>query len=80
MGWIVDITIGAVVGTIVGAIVAINVGLLLGIDYEQAISGAFSRTSWGGWLVTLLLVAGPVCGVWLMRKLRADRRSLPVSR
>ncbi len=77
MSWIVDVIIGGVVGTIVGAIVAINVGLLLGIDYEEAISVA--RTSPAGWLVTVLLLAGPVCGVWVMRRLRADRPSAGVS-
>ena len=73
-GWIADGAVGTLAGSTFGAIAAINLGLLMGIDYEQATSGLFARSSPAGWLVTTVLLAGPVAGVWSMRALRRKRR------
>lgn len=78
-GWIIDLVVGALAGTVMGAIVAINVGIWIGVDYEEALSAVFARTSVAGWIVTALLLAGPVVGVWAMRTLRAGMRGDDVS-
>lgn len=64
--------VGVVVGFVVGAIVAVNVVIYSGIDrgYEASPSDVFSQNPVAGILALAALIAGPVTGVYLARRVR----------
>lgn len=74
-GWVVDVLLGVVIGGIVGAIVAVNVVIFSGIDsgYESSLADVFSYNPFVGVLVVAVLVAGPIVGVVVARRLRRNR-------
>ncbi len=63
---------GVVIGLVVGAIVAVNIVIYSGIDrgYEASPSEVFSQNPVVGILALAALVAGPVTGAYLTRRVR----------
>jgi uncharacterized membrane protein len=74
-GWFVDIVVGGIVGGVAGAIVAVNFIIYAGIDrgYEATIPEVFRQSVVAGVVTVAVLVAGPVVGVWIARRLRRRR-------
>lgn len=74
-GWLVDLLVGGIVGGVVGAIVAVNFVIYVGIDrgYEASIPDVFQQNVLAGIVTVAILVAGPVAGVVVARRLRARR-------
>jgi len=74
-GWFVDIVAGGIVGGVAGAIVAVNLVIYAGIDrgYEATIAEVFRQSVVVGVFTVAVLVAGPVVGVWIARRLRRRR-------
>lgn len=64
--------VGVVIGFVVGAIVAVNVVIYSGIDrgYEASPSDVFSQNPVIGIVALTALVAGPVTGAYLARRVR----------
>lgn len=75
--WLRDLLIGVVTGGIVGAIVAVNFVIFSGMErgYESTIPEIFRQSVVAGIVTVGLLLAGPIVGVWLMRR-RRQRRAL----
>ncbi len=71
-GWVLDVLLGGVPGGVLGAIVAVNIVIFSGIDrgYEASIPEVFRENVVVGTVVVLVLLAGPVLGVWAVRRLR----------
>ena len=69
--------LGAILGFAVGAIVAVNVVITAGVDrgYEASLSEVFEKNAVVGVATVVILVAGPVVGVVLARRvwLRKDQ-------
>ncbi len=74
-GWLIDIVVGGLVGGIIGAVVAVNVVIFSGIEsgYESSIGDIFDYNAFVAALVIVILLAGPVLGVVLARRLRRNR-------
>jgi hypothetical protein len=74
-GWFVDIVAGGIVGGVAGAIVAVNFVIYAGIErgYEATIPELFRQSVVAGVITVAVLVAGPVVGVWIARRLRRRR-------
>ncbi len=74
-GWLADILIGGISGGLVGAVVAVNVVIYSGTErgYETTIPELFRESVLFGLFVVAILVAGPVVGVWIARRLRRQR-------
>lgn len=70
--WLVDILLGGIVGGVVGAIVAVNVVIYSGIEpgYEATIPEVFEQSPVVGILTVTVLLAGPLLGVRVARRLR----------
>ena len=75
--WLLDVVVGGISGGLVGAVVAVNVVIYSGIDrgYQASIPEVFRESVLIGLLVVAILVAGPVVGVWIARRLRYQRMS-----
>lgn len=73
--WLVDAVVGGIVGGVVGAIVAVNFVIYVGIDrgYEASIADVFGQNMLAGIVTVTVLVAGPVLGVVVARRLRRKR-------
>ncbi|WP_299441410.1 hypothetical protein [uncultured Phycicoccus sp.] len=71
-GWVVDVLLGGIPGAVLGGIVAVNVVIFSGIDrgYEASIAEVFRENAVVGVVTVLVLLAGPVLGVWAVRRLR----------
>jgi uncharacterized membrane protein len=74
-GWLRDLSIGVVAGGIVGAIAAVNFVIFSGMErgYESTIAEIFRQSVVAGIVTVGLLLAGPIVGVWLMRRRRRLR-------
>jgi hypothetical protein len=74
-GWFADIVVGGIVGGVAGAIAAVNFVIYAGIDrgYEASIPDVFRENAVVGVITVAVLVAGPVVGVWIARRLRRRR-------
>ena len=70
---IIDLALGIVGGAVVGAIVAVNLIITVGIGYDVSLPEVYRANLLVGIITTVILVAGPILGVALMRKLRRDR-------
>jgi hypothetical protein len=70
--WVLDLLVGAMGGGVVGAIAALNLIIFTGMSegYETPLPQVFRENFVVGLAVVVLLVAGPVIGVWLMRRRR----------
>ena len=68
-----DIILGAVLGGVVGAIVAVNFVIYSGIEggYEASIPEVFRQNAAVGIVTVSILLAGPVVGVVLARRIRS---------
>lgn len=75
--WLLDIMVGGISGGLVGAIVAVNLVIYSGMErgYETTIPEVFRESALVGSLVVAVLLAGPVVGVWIARRLRRQRTS-----
>jgi len=64
--------VGVVIGFGVGAIAAVNIVIYSGIDrgYEASPSDVFSQSPVVGILALAALVAGPITGAYLARRVR----------
>lgn len=73
--WLVDITVGGVIGGIVGGIAAVNVVIYSGVDrgYQASITEVFEYSPLVGIATLLILVAGPMLGVVVARRVRRQR-------
>lgn len=73
--WLVDLVVGGVVGGITGAIVAVNIVIFSGTEdgYEASIAQVFRENPVVGVITVAVLVAGPVVGVILARRMRRAR-------
>lgn len=71
--WLRDLLIGVVAGGIVGAIVAVNFVIFSGMErgYESTIPEIFRQSVVAGIVTVGLLLAGPIVGVWLIRRRRS---------
>ena len=76
-GWLTDLLIGGISGGLIGAVVAVNVVIYSGIErgYEATIPEVFRESVFLGSFVVAILVAGPLAGVWIARRLRRQRTS-----
>ncbi|HEY6627420.1 MAG TPA: hypothetical protein VI193_00380 [Acidimicrobiia bacterium] len=75
---VIDWGLGLFGGAVVGAIVAVNLIITVGIGYDVSLAEVYRENPLVGIVTTAILVAGPILGVALMRKLRRDRnRSTP---
>jgi hypothetical protein len=76
-GWFVDIVAGGIFGGIAGAIVAVNFVIYSGIErgYEATIPEVFRESVVAGVITVAVLLAGPVVGVWIARRLRRRRNA-----
>jgi hypothetical protein len=74
-GWLVDGLVGGIVGGVIGAIVAVNVVIFAGIErgYEATIPEVFRENVVIGVLTVVVLVAGPIVGVVVARRIRGRR-------
>jgi len=70
---VIDLVFGLVGGAAVGAIVAVNLIITVGIGYDVSLPEVYRANLLVGIITTIILVAGPILGVALMRKLRRDR-------
>ncbi len=70
--WVLDVLLGGVPGAVLGGIVAVNIVIFSGIDsgYQASIPEVFRENVVVGTVVVLVLIAGPVLGVWAVRRLR----------
>jgi hypothetical protein len=75
--WLLDIVVGGISGGLVGAVAAVNLVIYSGMErgYETTIPEVFRESVLIGSLVVAILVAGPVVGVWIARRLRRQRTS-----
>lgn len=75
--WLLDVVVGGISGGLVGAVVAVNLVIYSGMErgYETTIPEVFRESAWIGSLVVAILVASPVVGVWIARRLRRQRTS-----
>lgn len=75
-GWLVDLAVGVLAGGIVGVIVAVNFVIYIGITggYEASLADVFRQSPVAGVVTVILLVGGPVIGVWAARRWRRARR------
>ncbi|NND03867.1 MAG: hypothetical protein HKN91_13885 [Acidimicrobiia bacterium] len=71
--WLIDLLIGGILGGIAGAIVAVNVVIFSGIEdgYEASIPDVFRQNLFVGIVTVGILVAGPIVGVGVRRRMRA---------
>jgi hypothetical protein len=74
-GWLIDIVAGGIVGGLAGAIVAVNFVIYSGIErgYEAIIPEVFKESVVAGVVTVAVLLASPVVGVWIARRLRRRR-------
>ena len=74
--WVADTLLGGIVGGVVGAIVAVNFVIYVGIEdgYEASIPDVFRQNTVAGIVTMMILLAGPVLGVVVARRLRRKRR------
>jgi hypothetical protein len=77
-GWWFDVLVGGILGGVVGGIVAVNFVIYAGIEpgYEATIPEVFRQSTLAGIVTVLILVAGPVGGVFVARRIRRRRRQL----
>ena len=63
---------GAVVGAVVGLIAAVNVMIYSGVEdgYQAGLARLFEHNAVAGVAAVALLVAGPVAGVLIARRMR----------
>ena len=73
--WLADALLGGVIGGIIGAIVAVNFVIYFGIEggYEASIPEVFRKSILAGIITVAILLAGPVVGVVIARRLRMRR-------
>lgn len=76
--WLIDIVAGGIGGGVVGAVVAVNVVIYSGMErgYESTIPEVFSESVLIGTVVVAILIAGPLVGVGIARRLRHQRTSM----
>ena len=74
-GWLLDLVVGGLTGGLVGAVVAINFVIYTGIQqgYEASLVEVFQHSLIAGIVTIMILVAGPVLGVVVARRLRRTR-------
>ena len=74
--WLVDAGIGAFAGGIIGLILAVNVVIYAGPDqgYESSINDVFEHSIITGLAAIALVIAGPIVGIVIARRLRNQRR------
>ena len=75
--WLIDIMVGGIGGGVVGAVVAVNVVIYSGIEggYEATIPEVFRENIFVGLVAVAILVAGPLIGVSIARRVRHQRAS-----
>lgn len=75
-GWLVDLAIGGIGGFLVGAVVAVNFVILTGVErgYESSLGEVFEHSLIAGIVTVVILVAGPIAGVYATRHRRARSR------
>ena len=74
-GWLVDVLAGGFIGGIVGGIAAINLVIFAGIEpgYEATLPEVFSQSWVVGIVTVVVLMAGPIVGVIVARRIRRRR-------
>lgn len=74
-GWVTDTLTGGVGGGAIAAIIAVNIVISSGLErgYESTISEVFRESGLLGSVVVAILVAGPLVGVWIARRVRRQR-------
>jgi hypothetical protein len=77
--WAVDLLVGVLLGGISGAIAAVNIVIFSGMErgYESTIPEIFRQNVLVGIMTVVTLAAGPLVGVWLMRRRR--QRAIPAT-
>lgn len=70
--WLFDGLLGVLVGGVVAAIVAVNFVIFSGMErgYESTIPEIFRQNVLVGIITVAILAAGPILGVWMMRRRR----------
>ena len=73
--WLVIAIVGGAIGTIVGAIVAVNIVIYSGLEsgYETSLPEVYRQLPVIGVVVTVVLIAGPVVGVLIARRIARSR-------
>ena len=68
----VDVVVGGLVGGLVGVVVAINIMIYFGTDdgYEATLVEVFQQDALTGIAALVAVVAGPVVGVFIARRMR----------
>jgi hypothetical protein len=76
-GWLFDLLVGGVIGVIAGAVAAVNLVIYVGIEdgYEATIVEVFAQSPVVGVVTVGVLLAGPIVGVLLARRIRRRRIS-----
>lgn len=64
-----NLTFGTIIGGVVGAILAVNLIITAGIGYDVTLVDVFEENAIIGSVTTAILVAGPIIGVAIMRRL-----------
>lgn len=75
--WVVDVLLGSIGGFAIGAVIAVNVVIYAGIDegYEASVRDVFDQNVLVGIVVVSVLVAAPVAGVVVARRIHRGRRA-----
>lgn len=73
--WVTDLAAGGFTGLLIAGIVAVNLVIYAGVErgYEASPADVFEHSVVLGVVVILVLVAGPVLGVVLLRRRRLRR-------
>lgn len=73
--WILDVVVGGLVGLVIAAIVAVNLVITAGPDqgYESSLGDVFDHSLVLGFLTLAVLIAGPIIGVVVARRVRSRR-------
>jgi len=67
-----ETVIGAILGLVVGAIIAVNLIIIAGVErgYEASLIEVFEENALVAMSAVVILVAGPVVGVIVARRIR----------
>ena len=74
-GWLLDLLVGGLTGGVIGVIAAVNFVIFTGIEqgYESSLVEVFEYSLIAGIVTVTILLAGPVLGVLVARRLRRNR-------
>jgi hypothetical protein len=73
--WLIDVLLGGLLGGLVGGVVAVNLVIFSGMDrgYESSLVDVFRQNPVVGVITVAVLIAGPIAGVVVARRLRNKR-------